>query len=141
MKTLYRCLSIVVFASAVIGCSNTPEPRVVRASDLEKMPPLAEGQPLIVQFEAGDEFPLEFTLDGPLVGTAAGSAAIPLTVKQSFFLRIDRRGLRVSKDGKDFDAKPLEPGAFQFGIHADHSGVKAHIGLKTPTPRGAAANP
>jgi hypothetical protein len=126
--------SLAVVAS-LAACAPAVPPRFVRAADLGKLGPLAEGQPLVIEFQEGDVIPLRFSLDGPFVKSPDGAPPIPLRVVRRFFLRIDESGLKSSVDGKDFDGDVAVPGRFQMGVGATKNGTEAHISIRTPTPR------
>lgn len=87
-------------------------------------------QSLIVPLEAGEILPLDITIDGDFVTTQPG-AGVELRVKQSCFVRIDDRGLRVSPD-QNFDAKPRQKGSFQFGLGVTDKGKRATMHVVTP---------
>jgi hypothetical protein len=129
-----RGASILVLALGAFGCAARPEPRFVKASELGTGGPLAPGQALVVEFQAGDTIPLRFALQGPFVESPKDLPPIPLRVVRHFFLRIDSDGLRSSVDGKTFDWHPVQPGSFQIGLGASKDGPEATISIRTPTP-------
>jgi hypothetical protein len=128
-------ISLALSAAALAGCSRPPPARYVRASELGRSGPLVAGEPLVIEFEAGDTIPLHFSLDGAFVKSADDAPVIPLRVLRHFFLRIDKSGVTGSFDGKHFDDKPIRPGSFQVGFGASKGGPpEAHVAIRTPVP-------
>lgn len=124
----------IALAALLAGCAHAParEPIRIRPGQAVDLPPSElQGRPIIIELREGDVIPLDVLVDGGLVASPPG-ASVPLTVKRPFFLRIDERGLRISLDGKDFDTKPREPGAFAFGLGATKEGTRAQLRIKTP---------
>lgn len=135
MRSLLPRLSLALLLT-LAGCAAAPPPRLVRAADLGKQGPLAPGQALVIELEAGDVIPLHFSLDGPFVQSPADAPTIPLRVTRHFYLRIDGDGLKSSVDGQHFDGKPVSPGHFQVGVGAGPAGIEARVAITTPTPPG-----
>ena len=101
----------------------------------KQQPTLAPGQSLVIEFQPGDEIPLDVTVEGPLVKSPTPVEPIRLKVERRFFLRLDGDGVATSLDGVTF-GDHAEKGAFSFGIGATkETGVKATIAIRTPTPR------
>ncbi len=88
-------------------------------------------QSLIIELHEGQVVPLDITIDGDLAATPPG-LSVPVTVKRHCYLRVDDRGLRVSYDGQDFDAKNRVPGSFQFGVGMTREGTRATLRATTP---------
>ena len=88
-------------------------------------------QSLIIELREGEVVPLDVLVEGDYFATAPG-ASVPVTVKRTCFMRVDDRGLRLSPDGQDFDAKPRVPGSFQFGVGMTTEGKRATLRLTTP---------
>ncbi len=130
MKSILTVLSVV----SLVGCASTPEPRVVRATELASLGSVEPGQPLVVLFERGDQIPLSVVIGGPLVKSPEGAAPIPLEVQRRFYLRLDESGMKTSLDGKTF-GDAVEPGQFSVGVGATKEGANARIEVKTPTLR------
>ena len=131
---MFRSVATLLFSAAtLIGCANTPEPRIVDADDLGKIGQLQPNQALVIVFEPGDHIPLDLSVGGPLIETPADREPIKLQVKRKFFLRIDGDGLKTSLDGKTF-GKVESPGSFSIGVGANKNGTRAHISITTPTP-------
>ena len=133
MSSTFPRLSLALLLS-LAGCAATPPPRLVRVADLGKQGPLAKGQALVIELEAGDVIPLHFSLDGPFVQSPADAPPIPLRVTRHFYLRIDGDGLKSSVDGQHFDGKPVSPGHFQVGVGAGASGIEARIAISRRWP-------
>jgi hypothetical protein len=89
-------------------------------------------QSLIIELREGEVVPLDVILEGDYFGTAPG-ASVPVTVKQTCFIRVDDRGIRISADGQDFDEKPRMPGSFQLGIGMTPEGKRGTLRLTTAT--------
>jgi hypothetical protein len=100
-------------------------PEGIGALDLTK-------RPLIIELREGDVLPLDVLVDGDLIGSPEG-ASIPLTAKRTFFVRVDANGLKISRDGVDFDAKSRVPGSFQLGVGVTRAtGTRATLKITTP---------
>ena len=70
----------------------------------------------------------------PHVGAPA-ETVIPLTAKRTFWLRVSKDGLTVSRDGEHFGVKPRTPGSFRAGVSATRArGVRAEVVVTTPQP-------
>jgi hypothetical protein len=135
-STLVLCFSFS-FAAIVAGCAHAqPEPVRVKASDIGKLEEgaIPPGRPIVIEIAEGETIPLDFSIDGDLVSTPSGTS-IPLTAKRTFWIRIDKDGLKVSRDGEHFGTKPRVPGRFRMGVSATRArGVRGEIEIHTPTP-------
>ena len=74
---------------------------------------------------------VDVSVAGDLAETAPNTF-IPLMIKRDCYLRIDDRGLRVSKNGRDFPDKSRVPGSFQLGIGVTAEGKRANVRVVTP---------
>jgi len=82
----------------------------------------APGQPIIVDYKAGDRIPVVIQVDGEIVETTPSPSTIWLTAKRNFSVRISGSDVKTSLDGVHFDEKPAEPGRFQFGYEVTREG-------------------
>ncbi len=136
MSGLGRCSRVACFvvASALFGCAHGTRPTVyLRAGeplDLTKID--LHKQSLIMPLKAGETFPLDVSIEGEFVTSAPG-ASVELTVKRDCLVRVDDRGLRISADGRDFDAKSSKPGMFQVGLGVTNTGKRATLRVVPPT--------
>lgn len=124
--------------AALAGCAHKPalEPVRVLARDLGTIDEarVRAGHPIIIEVRAGDVVPLDVTIGGDLVEAPAGTV-IPLTAKRTFWLRVSKDGLTVSRDGEHFGVKPRTPGSFRAGVSATRArGVRAEVVVTTPQP-------
>jgi hypothetical protein len=110
-----------------------PPARVVRADQVATLGSWTPGEPLVIEFQAGDVIPLQFSLGGELIASPEHADAIPLRVLRHFFLRVDKNGMKTSLDGVHFDGPKREPGSFQIGVGVSPSGVIGTIMVRTPT--------
>jgi hypothetical protein len=135
MHRLTLALALWLGASS-LGCAARPAPLVVRAGAIGDQPAkLAPGQSLVIEFQPGDEIPLDVSVDGPLVRSPKPAEPVRLKVVRRFFLRVDEDGIATSLDGVTF-GDHIEKGAFRFGVGATkEKGVTATIAIRTPTPR------
>ena len=63
------------------------------------------------------------------------NTTIPVTAKRTFFLRIAKEGVTISRDGHTFGQKSRVPGSFRMGVGATRErGVRGEIVLTTPQP-------
>jgi|SRR6185369_10506009 len=121
-------------ASTTLSCAQSSLPPLrVGAHAPGPWPPLREGQPLIIDFKAGDRIPVSIQADGEVVETTPSPSTIWLTAKRDFSLRIRGAEIKTSLDGVHFDDKPAVPGHFQFGLEATReSGAKVVVRITTP---------
>lgn len=126
---------LVCIALTSVACASTlPPPRIVRLRDLGSGQPLAEGQALIVELDEGDVIPLKLAIHGAFLETPADNPTVPIRVKRHCFVRLDKRGLKTSLDGKNFDWSPVAPGTFRIGLRVTKEGAQAEMDFQTPTP-------
>ena len=136
---LARC-SLRFIILAAIACATTLScahsslaPLRVSANAPGPWPPLREGQPLIVDFKAGEKIPVSIQADGEVVETTPSPSTIWLTAKRDFSLRIRVAEIKTSLDGVHFDEKPAVPGHFQLGLEATREGgAKVIVRITTP---------
>ena len=84
-----------------------------------------------VELREGEVVPLDVVVEGDYFATTPG-ASVPVTVKRTCYMRVDDRGLRISPNGEDFDARPRVPGSFQLGVGMTTEGKRATLRLTTP---------
>jgi hypothetical protein len=129
--TLLGLGAAALFCAACANGGDRPTIRLRPGDSVDLTKVDLRKQSLLMDLKEGEVIPLYVNIDGDVVTSAPG-AAIPLTVKKNCFLRIDDRGLRISEDGQNFDAKPRVPGSFQFGVGVTKEGKRATITLVTP---------
>jgi hypothetical protein len=133
MTTTTR-IALLLLATGLFACAHAARQTVYlrpgQAVDLRKLD--MRKQSLIIPLEAGEILPLDITIDGQFVASDPG-ASVPLKVKQRCWVRVDDRGLRISADGRDFDAKAKKPGSFQLGLGVTNQGKRASLRIVTPT--------
>jgi hypothetical protein len=104
---------------SLAGCASSPPPVHVRFSDIGTALASYHGQaPLIVEVQAGDRLPVDLDVRSDDFELAPAHPELVVVAKRHAFVRIDARGVRVSQDGKNFDAKPRRPGTFSVGFGA-----------------------
>jgi hypothetical protein len=124
---------LVLFSLVLAGCASTqPPPLRVHARDLATLPPLTDGQPVIVEVEAGDVIPLDVSVDGELLASPKDTKAVPLIAKRRFFLRVAADGIQTSLDGVSFDGKSKQPGRLTVGVSVTRAGVRGRVDIVTP---------
>jgi hypothetical protein len=123
---------------ALAACAPKPALEPIRVS-ARNLGPIDEarvraGHPIIIEVQAGDVVPLDVTIGGDLVEAPRGTV-IPLTAKRTFWVRVSKEGLAVSRDGEHFGVKPRTPGSFRAGVSATRArGVRAEVVVTTPRP-------
>jgi hypothetical protein len=117
-----------------LSCAHSAiSPLRVSASAPAPWPPLREGQPLIIDYKAGDRIPVSVQVQGEIIETTPSPSTIWLTAKRDFSVRIRGAEIKTSLDGVHFDDKPAVPGHFQFGLEATReSGAKVVVRITTP---------
>lgn len=127
---------VVLVALSSFGCAAAPDPLRVKAADLRGLDEaalVAQGRPIDVELAPGDTIPLYVRVDGDLVRSPEPAAPTTLVVKERFFLRISKDGVKTSRDGTFRDAA-VTPGSFRFGIGVTkEQGLRADVGFRTPT--------
>lgn len=125
--------ALLLWGTCLCACAHARQTIYLRpgqAVDLRQLD--LSKQSLIIPLEAGESLPLDIAIDGEFIASEPG-LSIPLKVKQRCTMRIDDRGLRISANGKDFDAKPKKQGSFQFGLGVTKEGKRATLHIVTPS--------
>lgn len=127
-------LACLVFVTcALCACAHSVAPLRVRAADSSHWPPLAQNQPLIIDFKAGERIPVTISVDGEIIQTTPNPSTIWLTAKRDFSVRVQGTEIKTSLDGSHFDDKPALPGRFQLGIQAKRdTGAQVIVNVVTP---------
>lgn len=125
---------LAVFVCVLTGCAHSSlSPLRVRASEPSSWPQLQPGQPLIIDFRAGERIPVSIGVDGEIVETTPNPSTVWLTAKRDFSVRIRGSEVKTSVDGVHFDDKPAVPGQFQLGIEAKRGvGARGVVHITTP---------
>jgi hypothetical protein len=133
MKIIASKIALFLLATGLPACAHSARQTIYlepgQPVDLAKVD--LHKQSLIIRLAAGEIVPLDISIDGEFVASDPG-ASIPLKVKRSCLVRVDDRGLRISADGKSFDAKPRKPGSFQFGLGVSEGTKRATMRIVTP---------
>ncbi|HEX2674820.1 MAG TPA: hypothetical protein VHM25_28285 [Polyangiaceae bacterium] len=135
VRSVPRFIILAALASATtMSCAQSPiTPLRVSAHAPGPWPPIREGQPLIIDFKAGDRIPVSIQADGEVVETTPSPSTIWLTAKRDFSVRIRGAEIKTSLDGVHFDEKPAVPGHFQLGLEATReTGAKVVVRITTP---------
>jgi hypothetical protein len=136
MNLRQASFTFVLLALSTFGCAASPAPLRVKASDLrgrEELGQLTQGRPIDIELVPGDTIPLYVTVEGDLVRGPEAVSPTTLVVKERFFLRISKDGVKTSRDGTFRDA-PVTPGAFRFGIGVTkEQGLRADVDVRTPS--------
>ena len=129
-----RLFLFAALAGLAGGCAHSSiAPLRVAANAPAPWPPLRAGQPLIIDFKAGDRIPVSIQVDGEIIETTPSPSTIWLTAKRDFSVRINGTEIKTSLDGLHFDEKPAAPGQFQFGLEATREGG-AKVVARVTTP-------
>lgn len=120
-------------ALLLLACSSSQPPLRVRAADPSSFSAAVPGQPIIIEFQEGDEIPLEVSVSGDLVATDPATPPVKVRAKRHFYLRLDGSEMKTSLDGEHFGSS-AKRGSFAFGLGFDQTGTKATIKVTTPTP-------
>ncbi len=133
-SSLACSIALVLALASLSGCAPEVEPLRVRAADLGRPDarPAAAGQPVVVEFQEGDQVPIDLTFTGDLVDLAPPAPPLAFRARRHFFVRLSKDGLAVSLDGVHFGERPKEPGAFRLGFSATPQGTRFHVDIKTP---------
>jgi hypothetical protein len=134
-----RSVCVLLFVSAGLmtpGCAHSPVPMRVRYADIGKggMTGFTGAQPLIIEFQPGERIPLNFEITGDGFELQPQHPQLELVATQRCFVRIDRKGLRLSADPDHFDDKPKQPGSFRVGLWVDRE-QHAKVDVVIATPR------
>jgi len=134
MTIQIRTVLLAALAAAPAACASPAvSPLRVSAAAPAPWPPLREGQPLIIDFKAGQRIPVSIQIDGEVIETTPSPSTIWLTAKRDFSVRLRGSEIKTSLDGIHFDEKPKVPGHFQFALEATReAGARAVIRVITP---------
>lgn len=131
--TIFTLARLAIVACTLSACAHSVAPLRVRAADSVNWPPLAQGQPLIIDFKAGDRIPVTIGIDGEIIQTTPNPSRIWLTAKRDFSVRVQGSEIKTSLDGSHFDDKPAVPGRFQLGLQAQRgAGTEVIVNVVTP---------
>jgi hypothetical protein len=124
---------VVVLLLATAGCAATVTPTPIRYADLGHSPSFDFHVPFVVEFQAGDQLPVDFDFTGEDFELSPAHPTMTLIAKQHCFVRFSADGVRSSLDPRNFEQKPKTPGSFRFGLNVQRGGpVKLDVGIATP---------
>jgi hypothetical protein len=134
VRHAFRLIILTVLATSTLSCAHSSiAPIRVNSNTPSPWPPLREGQPLIIDFKAGERIPVSIQADGEVVETTPSPSTIWLTAKRDFSVRIQGAEIKTSLDGVHFDRKPAVPGHFQLAIQASREGgTQVVVRVTTP---------
>ena len=134
--TVYFRFSVVVLLALVAAAGCAPSaisPLRVQASEPSAFARWRPGQPLVIDYKAGERIPVSIQVDGEIMTTTPNPSYVWLTVKRDFSVRIRGAEIKTSLDGIHFDDKPAVPGHFQFGVQATPgTGIQVALHVTTP---------
>jgi hypothetical protein len=130
MKKFWITLGASTFLAA---CAAAPPAQHLRFAN----PPVGAAQidwtkPIVLEFQPGDRLPVHAAFSNQLFELSPASPAIELVAKRHGFVRIDGAHITTSLTGDDFEAKPLAPGMFRFGLVMTREGTWVDLALTTP---------
>jgi hypothetical protein len=125
---------VVVLLFATAGCAGTAAtPTPIRYADLGHSPSFDFRAPFVVEFQAGDQVPVDFDFTGEDFELSPAHPTMTLIAKQHCFVRFSADGVRASLDPRNFEQKPKTPGSFRFGLKVQRGEpAKLDVGIATP---------
>jgi len=116
------------------GCAGTAvSPTPIRFSDLGHSGALDLRAPFVIEFQPGDQVPVDFEFTGEDFELSPSHPTMTLIAKQHCFVRFSADGIRSSLDPGNFDQKPRAPGSFHFGLKVLRGEpAKLDVGIATP---------
>ena len=125
---------LVVLLLATAGCAGTAAtPTPIRFADLGHSASLDLRVPFVVEFQAGEQLPVDFDFAGEDFELSPAHPTMTLIAKRHCFARFSSEGVRVSLDPRNFDQKPKTPGSFHFGLKVLRGEpAKLDVGIATP---------
>ena len=125
---------VAVLLFAIAGCAGTAAtPTPIRYADLGHSPSFDFRVPFVVEFQAGDQLPVDFDFTGEDFELSPAHPTMTLIAKQHCFVRFSADGVRASLDPRNFDQKPKTPGSFRFGLKVLRGEpAKLDVGIATP---------
>ena len=125
---------LVVLLFATAGCAGTAAtPTPIRFADLGHSPGFDLRAPFVVEFQAGDQVPVDFEFTGEDFELSPAHPTMTLIAKQHCFVRFSADGVRSSLDPRNFEQKPKTPGSFRFGLKVLRGEpAKLDVGIATP---------
>ena len=125
-------VGVLLFVTA--GCARaaaTPTP--IRYADLGHSPSLDLRAPFVVEFQAGDQVPVDFDFAAEDFELSPAHPTMTLIAKQHCFVRFSADGIRSSLDPRNFEQKPRTPGSFRIGLKVLRGEPgKLDVGIATP---------
>ena len=126
---------VSVLALAIAGCAGTAvTPTPIRYADLGHSPSFDLRAPFVVEFQEGDQIPVDFEFASEDFALAPDHPAVTLIAKRHCFVRFSADGVRASIDPQNFEQKPRTPGSFRFGLKVLR-GEPAKLDVAIATPR------
>jgi hypothetical protein len=126
----------LLISMAATGCASTPAATTpIRFSELGtgRVPPLALRVPFVIEFQAGDQLPVDFEFNSEDFELSPARPTMTLIAKQHCFVQFSNRGIRSSLDSHDFPDKGKKPGSFRLGLHVERGQPpKLDVGITTP---------
>jgi hypothetical protein len=125
---------VVVLLFGTVGCAGTAAtPTPIRFADLGHSPSFNFRVPFVVEFQAGDQVPVDFDFSGEDFELSPAHPTMMLIAKQHCFVRFSADGVRSSLDPRNFEQKPKTPGSFRFGLKVLRGEpAKLDVGIATP---------
>lgn len=120
------------------GCAAAPPAQHLRYADIGKTGAGIDWRrPIVLEFQPGDQLPIHLTFTDQLFDLSPAAPAMAFVAKRHGFVRIEGARITSSLTGTDFDAKPLAPGQFHFGLAITRDGKWIDAGVTTPRRREA----
>ena len=125
---------VVVLLLATAGCAGTAAtPTPIRYADLGHSASLDLRPPFVIEFQAGDQLPVDFDFTSEDFELSPAHPTMTLVAKQHCFVRFSAEGVRASLDPHNFEQKPKTPGSFRFGLKVLRGEPgKLDVGIATP---------
>ena len=124
---------LVLVLLTAAGCAQTPAPIPIRYADLGRSASLDLRVPFVIEFQAGDQLPVDFDFSSEDFELSPAHPTMALIAKRHCFVRFSADGVHTSLDPHNFDTKPKTPGTFHFGLKVLRGEPgKLDVGIATP---------
>jgi hypothetical protein len=128
-----RLASFVVIAGLLMGCGAAAPAQHLRFADAATQGGRLDWtRPIVLEFQPGDRLPVRVAFSDQIFELTPDVPQLELVAKRHGFVRIDGHRITGSLSGEDFDASPLAPGQFRFGLALTKSGSWLELAVVTP---------
>lgn len=125
----------LIGATLSLGCGGSAPAQRIRFADANATARTLDwSQPIELEFQPGDRLPIQISFSDQAFELVPAAPPLELVATRHCIVRIEDGHITKSLTG-DFEARPVSPGTFRFGIAITPQGK--HLELAVATPRQA----